>query len=407
MYKAIKYIFALTIIFIGLFIIFKGSLFGGFFITIGGLFIMPPLKNIIKKNFSIWQSRPFRITFIVIIIFVGFGIYGAKLSAYKYKSGIENSDLKESNVVENSLEDKSAKKIKDINASKKNGQFLNYEKRSQKWNENLSENGKKLRADALDKLKATQTYRALIDNNKISAEYLPVLDAINYGIKSSYLNNSNKEMFEIEEDKVIRIEQNQNGKDKMQFVINSILLSFENKGGFPKELIDVFDNYQKEYKYFGTPSKFYNTDGKLVSSVDYEYDFTSIFGLLLPKNKEVLNEMQKAKDESISEFFDDESKKYLYPYLATAEGYINFLKENYRRSKYLPNNFDDKFWDNYDEKINLRILKFILTKNCKALQQEFIIADKNMDSQLARTGTGNSELMGFIDENMRKIGCYY
>ena len=298
------------------------------------------------------------------------------------------------------------KNHKELQAEKTSKKYIDYEGSSQTWVDTLTEKGKKLRADALEKLKATETYRVLVDSNKVSTEYLPVLDGINYGIRSSYLNNSNKEMFEIEEDKVIRIEQSQNGKDKMQFVINSILLSFENKGGFPKELIDVFDNYQKEYKYFGTPSKFYNTDGKLVSSVDYEYDFTSIFGLLLPKNKEVLNEMQKAKDGSISEFFDDESKKYLYPYLATAEGYINFLKENYRRSKYLPNNFDDKFWDNYDEKVNLRILKFILTKNCKALQQEFNIADKNMDSQLARTGTGNSELMGFIDENMRKIGCY-
>jgi len=299
------------------------------------------------------------------------------------------------------------KKYKKIGGDRQDNKYFNYERSSNVWIDTLSEKGKKLRADALAKLEATETYLILVDSNKVSSEYLPVLDAINYGIKSSFLNNSNKEMFEIDEEKVNRVENSQNGEDKMRFVINSILLSFKNKGGFPKELVDMFENYRKEFKYFGTPSKFYNPNGRLVSSVDYEYDLTAIFGILAPTKKEVLNKIQKAREENISDYFSKEDdKEYIYSYLATAEGYLNHLKENYQRSIYLPDDYNDDFWNNYDSEVNSRILKFILIKDCKALQKEFDIADKNMESQLAREGKGNLKLMNFINSSMEKIDCF-
>ena len=46
------------------------------------------------------------------------------------------------------------------------------------------------------------------------------------------------------------------------------------------------------------------------------------------------------------------------------------------------------------------------SKVCSGLQNEFNIAEDNSKSQLRRTGTGNAELMSFIDDNMRSIGCY-
>ena len=46
------------------------------------------------------------------------------------------------------------------------------------------------------------------------------------------------------------------------------------------------------------------------------------------------------------------------------------------------------------------------SKDCSGLQNEFNIAEDNSKSQLRRTGTGNAELMSFIDDNMRSIGCY-
>lgn len=43
---------------------------------------------------------------------------------------------------------------------------------------------------------------------------------------------------------------------------------------------------------------------------------------------------------------------------------------------------------------------------CNDLQKEFNTAESNSDGQRARTGEGNSLLMGYIDGKMREKGCY-
>ena len=67
---------------------------------------------------------------------------------------------------------------------------------------------------------------------------------------------------------------------------------------------------------------------------------------------------------------------------------------------------DDDFWKNYDSMAKKRIYNLIVNKDCRGLQNEFNIADNNSKSQLRRTGTGNAELMSFIDKKMRSIDCY-
>lgn len=64
------------------------------------------------------------------------------------------------------------------------------------------------------------------------------------------------------------------------------------------------------------------------------------------------------------------------------------------------------FWNNYSSDVKLRIHKLIENKDCKGLQNEFNIADKNNQAQMNRTGRNNAELMDFIDNNMKKLGCY-
>lgn len=67
---------------------------------------------------------------------------------------------------------------------------------------------------------------------------------------------------------------------------------------------------------------------------------------------------------------------------------------------------DSDFWENYSSKVKTRIHKLIQEEDCTGLQQEFDIAGDNNLAQKRRTGTGNVELMDFIDENMKEMGCY-
>ena len=69
-------------------------------------------------------------------------------------------------------------------------------------------------------------------------------------------------------------------------------------------------------------------------------------------------------------------------------------------------NCDSDFWENYSSKVKTRIHKLIQEEDCAGLQQEFDIAGDNNLAQKRRTGTGNVELMDFIDENMKEMGCY-
>ena len=59
-------------------------------------------------------------------------------------------------------------------------------------------------------------------------------------------------------------------------------------------------------------------------------------------------------------------------------------------------------WENYDSTLKERID----SANCQQLQEQFNIAEANSDSQMARTGSNNAVLMGYIDDRMQMKKCY-
>ena len=59
-------------------------------------------------------------------------------------------------------------------------------------------------------------------------------------------------------------------------------------------------------------------------------------------------------------------------------------------------------WTKYDPNLKSKIDNL----NCVDLQKEFNTAEANSDRQRARTGTGNSLLMFYIDDKMREKKCY-
>lgn len=59
-------------------------------------------------------------------------------------------------------------------------------------------------------------------------------------------------------------------------------------------------------------------------------------------------------------------------------------------------------WSAYTPDLKQRILK----SNCAELQREFEAAANNSDRQRERTGSGNLNLMNYIDERLKAKGCY-
>lgn len=60
------------------------------------------------------------------------------------------------------------------------------------------------------------------------------------------------------------------------------------------------------------------------------------------------------------------------------------------------------FWKNYDPNLKSRID----ASDCSELQIEFNNAADNSDRQRARTGTGNLDLMNYIEAKMQSKGCH-
>ena len=63
-------------------------------------------------------------------------------------------------------------------------------------------------------------------------------------------------------------------------------------------------------------------------------------------------------------------------------------------------------WSNYHPLVKERIDRMVVSKDCNGLQKEFDTADLLSDQQRRRTGKGNGSLMGYINYQMRRAGCY-
>lgn len=59
-------------------------------------------------------------------------------------------------------------------------------------------------------------------------------------------------------------------------------------------------------------------------------------------------------------------------------------------------------WSRYDSSLKSRIDNL----DCTGLQKEFNMAEANSDRQRDRTGSGNSDLMTYIDAKIQEKSCY-
>jgi hypothetical protein len=63
-------------------------------------------------------------------------------------------------------------------------------------------------------------------------------------------------------------------------------------------------------------------------------------------------------------------------------------------------------WENYAPEVKARIDRMAVEGDCGGLQAEFDAADENDTAQRNRAGSGNADLMGYIDAKLSAAGCY-
>ncbi|PQJ79397.1 OB-fold protein [Polaribacter porphyrae] len=309
--KTIKYIVSIIIFLAGLGQLLNNSITAAILFVLLGSLIFPSINELVKKKVKIFNKKSIRFGVYAILLIIGAASIDITEAKEKYQSN---------------------KKVLSSES-----EFDDYVKFAQIRIKNLSEKNKESRTKLLSELRKTKTYIALIDSSVVSAKYLPVLTALNDGVRN-FRQDNGKETFGLKQNLVDNINKLKEGKDKLNFVIKTVMLLTESRGNaLPKEIISIIKRYRKKYKIYGVPSNFYNTDGE-VEGIDLPYDMTSLLVILEPSNKNYLNKLYEAHNEGVSKWNkENEFAKYKYSFVATKKGYNSHVKEVYPDSPYVLN----------------------------------------------------------------------
>ena len=183
--------------------------------------------------------------------------------------------------------------------------YQSYIEEVEKRVENLPEERKNQRQLKLLELKDNLLYQKLVSEKVIAVDYIPIFNAVSYS-----LGAMTKDGFTLVEDMAIDLD----NKGLLDFTIGVILLSQPVWGGIPIEFIEVFERYRNIYGYYGT--------------IQSNYDFSPLFGVLNPKNKEALKAVYEAKSKGLSTWGNEdteEKKEPIYKYLYSEKGYKEYL----------------------------------------------------------------------------------
>ncbi len=303
-FKIVKWILAVFFLFAFIGAIAKGNFIASILFLLLGLLLLPPISEQVKQKFIFWQSKNIR--------YIGYSVLFL-IAVLSDRSGLTETSKNKS--------------VEEVTTSEPYQEYISQvDKNIAELSKEKKVNREKLLAD----LKANSVYQKLITNKEVSAEYLPVLNAIANGISMT-----NAEGFSVNETLNTRVANSNNGEDKIKFAIKVVALSIPNiNGGLPKEYIDLFERYKNKFKIYGEEMVMYDMDKK-ATKIEYNYDLTPFFVMLEPKNKEVLNQFFEAKNKGLSDW-NAKAENYTYPYIATKDAYISYIKEVNPESPFIP-----------------------------------------------------------------------
>lgn len=186
------------------------------------------------------------------------------------------------------------------------------------------------REEWLRDIKNTKTYELLVINKIVEAKYLPLLNAVSYGVASFHPEGFSFSQDAFEQLELVE-EITSGSKD---FAIKTTLLAVPSNGGLTKDLIEVFKRYEKAFGVYGREGSVMNKSTSKNEKVYFDYDLSSTLIMVEPKDINYLNKFYVARLEEVSSW-DADTIEFLYPYIALKKEYMRHLKEVYPESKFL------------------------------------------------------------------------
>ncbi len=382
-FKIAKYVIGIILIFASIGAVVQSKFLASLFYLIIGLVLIPPISEKIKENFTLWQNKNIR----YISYFVLFILASVFISKNSFNLNNKNEIDAENEIVNKEI-------------------YPEYTTQVKKDIAELSTERKEIREKFIKGLAKNSTYITLVKNKTVSVDYLMTLTAISDAIKNSIIKDG-KSQFQITDKIAGMVESSNDGKSKMEFVVNVSSLSLKINGGLPKEIIEVFERYRTKYNLYSNEAKtFYNASGKSENLKD-GFNIVYTFAIFDPKNENILNAIYETNFSNIGSWNEDDTSLN-YPYMSNKTAYLEYLKDVCPDSKYLPKMDDIDVWNEFAPEVKTRIELMIFNKDCDELQKEFNSADENV-KRFHNAGSNSikhTELMDFVDEQMRKMGCY-
>ncbi len=303
--RIVKFIIGALFIIAALGMIAQKEVLAGLISAILGVVILPPVSENLKQKLKQWNSRAVRyVSYAVLLALIGITANKTKFPASTSITKEKTEEVVNQNPYQSYL-DESAKNIASLSPE-------------------LKANREKL----LSALKENPVYTKLVTEKVVSSEYLPVLNAITNGI-----TNISSKNYAINADLEKQVTSSEDGENKMDFVVKCGALAMPTvNGGLPEEIIDVFVRYKNKFNASGVKGMTYDANMNS-QQIKYDYDLTPFFALMNP-DKQNLEALYEAKNKGLSSWNDKGS--YIYPYLATKDGFLTKLKEVDPNSKLFP-----------------------------------------------------------------------
>ncbi len=268
---------------------------------LGGLILLPPMSAFWQSKVKLLSNRPVKVILLLMLFVAGF------------------------------VTNPNAGKHSARNETTKSGSaYQAYIDQTEKNINGLSQERKTQREKMYGELKGNPIYLSLVEQKEVSTEYLPVLHAIANGISHTVTDQ-----FSIDEELMKQIGASTNGSDKTRFVAVVVALAGKANGGVPNEVIEVFERYKNAYRMYGSKGSVVVTASGQQTTIPNDFDLSPFFGMVDPKNPEVLNSIYEAKQKKLSSWPNTQHPT--FPHLASKTGYMNHVRSVYPDSPYLLN----------------------------------------------------------------------
>lgn len=200
-----------------------------------------------------------------------------------------------------------------------------YEKLAEVAVSQLTADKKAEREKILGELKQMSVYITLVDSQKVSQDYILVLEGI-----GNVMASSNPEDFSVDEKIGKQLETD---KNKLDFVVK--LGTLMNKGGLPSEIEDVFNRYIKHYGLANAKgTTIVNANSNEQETITEDFSLAQAMAIYQPKDDKVLDAYFEAVQNGLLSWNTNLPQDSFYPYLNDPDAFNEHLRKYHKESPY-------------------------------------------------------------------------